>query len=173
MTTLKSVFPRRPGAETTQSYSKEGVLHLQALGRSAERLLEIGPELVDLLEADGEAQQAGRNAPGLPAGAALHRRVGASEAGRVQDQARAGLDGARVRDVEGDDAAEPGIAHGRDARVPLEAVGELGRARGVPGHALVERLEPAQQRGGCVRRSNDPAVRAQLAQARALLRVTG
>ena len=57
-----------------------------------ERLLEVGPQLVDVLEADAEAQQAGRDAVALPAGARLEHRLRAAEARRVDDQPRPRLD---------------------------------------------------------------------------------
>src|SRR5437764_13841749 len=146
------VFPRRAGAETTQSYSKTWVLYVQVLGRPLERPLQVGPQVLDVLEADRQAEQPGRDASGFPAGSALHRRMCAAEARRVQDQLRRGLDRARVGDVERDHAAEAGITDGRDGGMLLEPPRELARGLRVPGHPLVERLEPAQEGGGGVGR---------------------
>ncbi len=52
----------------------------------AERLLEVGPDLVDVLEPNAEPQEPRRDARALPAGAALHRRVRTAEARCVEDQ---------------------------------------------------------------------------------------
>src|SRR5690348_7539227 len=86
-----------------------------------ERLLEVGPDLLDRLEADREAQQTGRDAVTLPAIAALHGRAGSTQARRVQDHARRRLDGLRVGDIERDQAAEARVAHVLDGRMLAQA----------------------------------------------------
>ena len=71
---------------------------------------------VRVLEADREPEQAGRHARALPARPRLDARRDAAEARHVRDQLRRRLDAARglgVGDVEGEEAAEPGIADRR------------------------------------------------------------
>src|SRR6266516_6924268 len=82
-----------------------------------ECLLEVGPELVDRLEPDREPEQAGRDAVAFPPVAALHRGANAAEAGRVHDHTGGRLDGARLGDVERDEAAEAWVADILDRRV--------------------------------------------------------
>src|SRR5205085_6421219 len=110
-----------------------------------ERLLEVGPERLDVLEPDRQAEQPGRDPVALPAVPALHRRRLAAEARRVEDQLRARLDGAWVRDVERDHAGEAGVAHAPDRPLFLQAAGEFGRARGDATHPFVERVETAEE----------------------------
>ena len=64
----------------------------RAVGESGERLLEVGPEVLDVLDPDAQAQQRRRRAHrhlARPARAALDQRLDPAEAGRVGDQPHA------------------------------------------------------------------------------------
>src|SRR5436190_18525987 len=89
-----------------------------------ESLREIGPERHGILEADAEAEQAGRDTVPLPTGAAFHHARDAAEGGGVDDQPRRRLDLVRVGDVERKEAAEAGIADGFDGGMAAEPLGE-------------------------------------------------
>src|SRR5690348_2950210 len=84
--------------------------------RLLERRAEVGPDRVDVLDADRQAEEPDRDAVALPAVAALHRRAHAAERRLVPDQPGRGLDGAlrAVGDVERDQPAEAGVAHLQD-----------------------------------------------------------
>src|ERR671937_610281 len=136
-----------------------------AILRRGQRLLEVGPELLDVLEPDAEPQQVLRHAIALPAIPGLDDGVDAAEARCVLDQPRRGLDRARVTgDVEREEAAETaaheargafvteaGVAHALDARVRAEAPRELERARRLPLDAQPQGLQTAQHEPGRVR----------------------
>ena len=117
--------------------------------RRLDRLGEVGPEVVDVLEADGEPQQAlGHAAVRLDARPALDQRLDAAEAGRVAHQPHGFLaaPGSRpVGELEGEDAAgtgrhlalgelvlrvirQPGVVHGRDGGMRREPPRQLGGA---------------------------------------------
>src|SRR5512132_1110589 len=83
-------------------------------GRSSvrERLLEVGPELIDVLEPDAQAEQVLRYAVTFPAAAALQHRVDTAEAGRIRDRLQGPFDARRISpDVEREHPAEAGITH--------------------------------------------------------------
>ena len=113
-----------------------------------DRLGEVGPEVVDVLEADGQPQQALRHAAlGLDARAALDQRLDAAEAGRVAHQPHgllAAPGGRAVGELERQHAAAAGghlapgelvlgmarqarVVHGLDVGVRREAPRQLGR----------------------------------------------
>ena len=82
--------------------------------------LEVGPELVGVLEPDGEAEQSGRARGRPPSGGATRSVVDAAEARRVLDHAGSPSRPARwvgVGDVEGEQPAEAGVADGLDRRM--------------------------------------------------------
>src|SRR4029079_4248888 len=86
---------------------------------------QIGPESLRILEADAETEEAGGHAVALPAGAALHHARHAAERRRVHDHARSRLHvpgRVAVGDVEGEEAAEAGPAHGLDGWMVAEAL---------------------------------------------------
>src|SRR6266550_906821 len=112
---------------------------------SQQRLLEVGPELVRILEPDAETEQAGRDSVALPARAALERRLGATEAGRVLDHAQRGLDLVRIGDVEREQATEAGVPNDLDRRVVAQLLDERLRACGDPLHAHPQRLQAPEQ----------------------------
>src|SRR5437763_1018753 len=92
-------------------------LRLETVLGLLERLLQVRPEQLRLLEADAEPEESRRDALALPAPAAFHHAGHAAERGRVDDRARRGLDAARrlaVGHVEGDQAAEARVAHRPD-----------------------------------------------------------
>ena len=79
-----------------------------------ERLLEVGPERVGVLEPDGEPEQPGGDAVALPAVARLELRADAAEARRVLDRPHRPLDApgcVAVGDVERDEEREARVAH--------------------------------------------------------------
>src|SRR3954471_2086397 len=79
---------------------------------ASERLLEVVPEHVDVLDTDAEPEQPARYAVALVAVARLDRRADAAEARRVPDQPRRRLDaacGVRVGDVEREEPAEAAV----------------------------------------------------------------
>ena len=86
--------------------------------------------------------------------------MNAAQARRVDDQARGGLDGARIVDVERDQPGEPGVADGVYRRVTGEAARELAGALGLAAEAELQRLEAAEQRRGGVGGGDDPRLRA-------------
>ena len=86
----------------------------------AERLLEVGPEGLGILEACAEAEQAGRDALAFPAAATLDEARHAAEGGRVDDHPGRRLHLPRhvgIGDVEREHAPEAGIADGLDGGV--------------------------------------------------------
>jgi hypothetical protein len=62
-----------------------------------ERLCQVCPKVLDVLEADAEAEQAGRDARSFPTGAGLKRGRDAAEAGCVLDQRQRALHAHSVR----------------------------------------------------------------------------
>ena len=139
--------------------------HSSASISARKRLLEVGPELVDVLEADAEPEQVLGHAVALPAAARLHRRLDAAEARRVRDQPRRRLDLPRVAgDVEREQPAEARIADGLDLRMGLEPARELGGGLGLPPDAELERLQAAEEQPGGIGRGDDPGAVAELAQ---------
>ena len=95
---------------------------------TGQRLLEVGPELLGILEPDREPEQARRDPVSLPAVARLELRARAAEARRVLDRASIARStrprGFAVGDVERDEEREPRVAHGR--RPPECAASALG-----------------------------------------------
>src|SRR5918994_5479707 len=104
-----------------------------------EGLLDVGPELFDVLEADAEPDEVVWDASALPAGPRLQHGIRPAEARGVLDQPRRGLDAARrgstAGDVERHQPAEAGIAHALHCRVGLQAAGEFLRVSGDALHA--------------------------------------
>ena len=60
--------------------------------RAPERLLEVGPELVGVLEPDRQPEEAGQARGRLPSASAPRSASDAAEAGHVRDELRARLD---------------------------------------------------------------------------------
>src|SRR5215208_4966297 len=140
---VRNVVPRPLGVETAQSYFETWDFAVNSLGPPGQSLIEVGPDLLDVLEPDAQPEEPARDPVALPAVPALHRRCDAAEARRVRDEARCGLHRPRVAgNVERDHAAEAGIAHELDRRLRLEAAGDLGCALGVAVHSRLERGEP-------------------------------
>src|SRR4051794_24461998 len=113
-----------------------------------QRLLEVGPERVSILEPRAEAEQPGRDAGALPAAAALDQACDATERARIDDHARRRLDlprRLRIGHVEGEEPAEAGVADRLDRRMRPQPLGEECGGLGLPPHAELERLQPAQQ----------------------------
>ena len=83
-----------------------------------ERLVEVGPQVVHVLEPDGQPDEVGGHAVALPAGARLEHALDAAEARRVADQRRRALELlgrlAPVGDEERQQAAERRQVAGRD-----------------------------------------------------------
>ena len=140
--TMESFIARDTKAETTDRRvggvrrARTGLvsrrLALSTAVRSGKGLLEVGPEVVDVLDADGHPDEALGDGRGLalPAPAALERRLDAAERGGVHPQRRGvgeqvgGLGG---RQHGRDDRTEARVADRLDGRVRLEPTGELDR----------------------------------------------
>src|SRR6185437_4717389 len=91
--------------------------------RLRQRLLEVRPEHVHVLEPDAQAEQILWNAVALPAATALQYRVDAAKAGRVGDLLQRRFDLSRVpADIEREHAAEAGIANLVDRRVSPQSL---------------------------------------------------
>ena len=137
-------------------------LHIFGRRRSSglgERLLEVGPEVVGILEPDREPQQAGRDAIALPAVARLQLRPHRTEAGRVLDHAYGPLDPPRrvgVGHVERDEEREARVADDLDRRVPGQPLGEEPRGPLLPLESHRQRPQPSVQQPGGVGRGHDP-----------------
>ena len=136
-----------------------------------ERLGEVGPQVLDILQPDAQPEQSGRHAVALPTGARLERRGDAAEARRVLDQAQRALDGPRglaVGDVEGEERAEgldvaggdrvvePRVADSADGRMGREPLCELERGFRLAAAAERERLQPTEGEPGGVGRGGEP-----------------
>src|SRR3954454_19227874 len=126
-----------------------GALRLVVLSGGRKCLLEVGPEVLDVLAADADAQQVlGDDASfGRVAGAALERGLDAAEAGGVGadgDGLYEGIGaGGAAADAEGEHEAvaaevvaaplvlrvgrQPGVAHLVDVGVAVQPLGEHGR----------------------------------------------
>ena len=118
----------------------------RVLSSARQRLVEVGPQLVDVLEPDAEPEQVLGHAVSLPAVARLHRRLDSAQARRVLDQAGRCLDLARVAvDVEREQPAETGVADALDLRMLFEAADDLGCRLGLAANTDLERLEAAEQ----------------------------
>src|SRR5438477_10153159 len=109
-----------------------------------ERLGQVGPEFFRVFEADGQPEQAFRDAVSLPAMPALEARFDPAERGLVPDHTELRLDvpGGIAGHVEGDDAAEAGVPDLVDARVLFEAPGQLSGGLCLPADADFQGLEP-------------------------------
>src|SRR5581483_5702283 len=115
-------------------------------GRRGEGLLEVDPELVRVLEPDGEPQQPGRAALAFPAMTGLDLRARSAEARRVLDQAHGALDAERrlsVGDVERDEPAQAGVADDRHVGMAPQPLGEVSGGGRLPRDPQLERLETA------------------------------
>src|SRR5262249_29385531 len=135
------------------------VLLTRSLGifRVRERLLHVGPELVDVLPPRAPAQHALRYALAFPAAAALEHGIDAAEARRILDQAERRLDASCVDAyVEGEEASEPGITDALDCVVGAEALRELGCGVGLSLDACPQCLEAAYEQPGGIGTRDDP-----------------
>src|SRR5581483_244300 len=161
-----------------------GFESLLRLSGPRERLFEVGPERVDILEPDAQAEKILGNAVAFPPVPGLHDGVDATEARRVRDQEGGGLDPPGVTaHVEREEAAEAAVERPRGERIGTEArvtdafdrrmggepARELERALGLAANAEVERLQAAEEEPGRVRRRDRPAQSAQLADAREIV----
>src|SRR5204862_448263 len=141
-----------------------GVAVLPAL---AQRLLEVGPERLAILEPRAEAEQPRRDAVALPAAAALDQARDAAERARIDDHARRRLDlprRLRIGHVEGEEPAEAGVADNLDRRMGAQPLGEEAGGLGLPPHAEFERLQPAQHEPGGIRCGDDAGAAAETPQ---------
>src|SRR6478609_9649200 len=88
---------------------------------------EVVPEVLDVLDADGEPDQpvGDGGGLGLPAAAALEARLDAAERGGVDPEARLAAEEVgghlALGEHDADDRAEPGVAHLRQRGVLAEA----------------------------------------------------
>src|SRR3954469_607870 len=129
-------------------------------------LLEVGPERLGILEPRAETEQSRRDAIPFPAPAALDQARHAAERARVDDHLGRRLDppcSLGVGDVEGEQPAEAGIAHGLDRRMRTQPLGKQGGGLGLPPYPELEGPQAAQQEPGGIRRGDDAGATAERA----------
>src|ERR1044072_4899241 len=147
-----SVYPATRPAFARLASVSFGANESSAARASSERLLEVCPQDVRILEPHGEPEQIHRHAVALPAMSRLHRRLRAAERGCILDQTSRALDGLSVASaVEGDGPADSRTARRCASRVRGEPLGERAGSLGLALDPDAERLHPAQEQPGHIR----------------------
>src|SRR6186997_2333061 len=129
----------------------------------SERLLEITPEVLGVLEPDRDPQQTRWNARALPTFPCLDPRRDTAEARHVRDQPRACLDtpcACCVCDVERHEPSESRIANDLDGGMASEPIGDQLRRLRLARHPHFERLQAPEDEPCSVGGRNGAGTRA-------------